>query len=126
MHGQTEKSGALRDLMLRDRARKMSFVVDAPGKGVQEARLSYETLGGGEGLSLVRIRLDTGRTHQIRVQFAARGWPLWGERKYSTLCDDGPLALFSHMLAFNHPETGERLRFEKEPPACPPWTLVKT
>ena len=126
VHGHTPERGALHDLMVRDRARKMSFVADAPGKGVQEARLSFETLGSGEGLSLVRIRLDTGRTHQIRVQFASRSWPLWGERKYSTPEDDGPLALFSHMLGFTHPETGERMRFEKQPPACPPWMLVKT
>lgn len=125
VHGQTPEKGVLQDLMLRDKARKMSFVTDVPGKGVQEARLCFETLGRGEGLSLVRIRLDTGRTHQIRVQFSSRGFPLWGERKYSTLGDDGELALFSCALGFAHPETGERLRFEKEPPACPPWTLVK-
>ena len=124
VHGQTPARDTLRDLLIRDRARKMTFVADTPGKGVQEARLSYETLGSGDGLSLLRIRLQTGRTHQIRVQLASRGWPIWGERKYGTPGDDGPLALFSCMLAFTHPETGERLRFEKEPPACPPW-LVK-
>ena len=111
--------------MVRDKARKMSFVTDAPGEGVQEARLCFETRGRGEGLSLVRIRLDTGRTHQIRVQFASRGFPLWGERKYSTIGDAGELALFSCALGFTHPETGERLRFEAEPPARAPWTLVK-
>ncbi|MCR5576917.1 MAG: RluA family pseudouridine synthase [Oscillospiraceae bacterium] len=125
VHGYPPAQAALRDLMFRDKARKMSFIADAPGKGVQEARLSFETQGRGEELSLLRIRLETGRTHQIRVQLASRGWPLWGERKYAPPCDDGPLALFSHMLAFTHPETGESLRFEKEPPACPPWTLVK-
>ena len=125
VHGRTPERDELSDLMYRDKARRMSFVTQTPGKGVQEARLSYETLGRGDGLSLLRIRLQTGRTHQIRVQFASRGLPLWGERKYSTLGDDGPLALFSCMLAFTHPGTGERLRFEKEPPACPPWSLVK-
>ena len=125
VHGRTPDQGELQDLMLRDKARKMSFVTDAPGKGVQEARLRFETLGRGEELSLVRIRLETGRTHQIRVQFSSRGFPLWGERKYSTLGDEGELALFSCALGFMHPETGERLRFEKEPPACAPWTLVK-
>lgn len=125
VHGMTPEKGELRDLMVRDKARKMSFVTDTPGKGVQEARLCYETRGRGEGLSLVRIRLGTGRTHQIRVQFASRGFPLWGERKYSTLGDAGELALFSCALGFTHPETGERLRFETEPPARAPWTLVK-
>ena len=125
VHGLTPEKGELRDLMVRDKARKMSFVTDTPGKGVQEARLCFETWGRGEGLSLVHVRLDTGRTHQIRVQFSSRGFPLWGERKYSTLGDEGELALFSCALGFMHPETGERLRFEKEPPACAPWTLVK-
>ena len=125
VHGQTPAQAALYDLMVRDRARKMSFIADAPGKGVQDARLRFETLGYGDGLSLLRIRLETGRTHQIRVQLASRGWPLWGERKYSTLEDDGPLALFSCMLAFSHPRTRERLRFEKEAPAGIPWMLVK-
>ncbi len=125
VHGLTPEKGELRDLLVRDKARKMSFVTDAPGKGVQEARLCFETVEQGEGLSLVHIRLDTGRTHQIRVQFASRGFPLWGERKYSTLGDAGELALFSCALGFTHPETGERLRFETEPPACAPWTLVK-
>lgn len=125
VHGLTPEKGELRDLMLRDKARKMSFVTETPGKGVQEARLCFETWGRGEGLSLVHVRLDTGRTHQIRVQFSSRGFPLWGERKYSTPGDEGELALFSCALGFTHPETGERLRFEKEPPACAPWTLVK-
>ncbi len=124
VHGNPPETGELRDLIFRDKARKMSFVTDVPGKGIQEARLNYEKLGGGEGLSLLHIRLDTGRTHQIRVQFSSRGFPLWGERKYSTLNDDGPLALFSCALGFQHPGTGERMRFETAPPACQPWTIV--
>lgn len=125
VHGLTPAEGVLCDLMVRDRARKMSFVTDTPGKGVQEARLSFKTLRQTPELSEVRIRLDTGRTHQIRVQFASRGWPLWGERKYSTLGDEGALALFSCALGFAHPETGERLRFALDAPDAPPWTLVK-
>ena len=125
VHGGTPPEGELRDLLLRDRARKMSFVADAPGKGVQEAVLRYETLERGEGMSLVRICLLTGRTHQIRVQFASRGHPLCGERKYSAAPDDCPLALWSHSLRFTHPATGERLRFEQPPPAIYPWTAFE-
>lgn len=123
VHGETEDRALLRDLMLRDKARKMSFVVDAPGKGVQEAVLSYETLARREGLSLVRVQLHTGRTHQIRCQFAARGLPLVGERKYSTLDDGCPLALWSCRLAFRHPVTGEGMDFTLPPPELPPWTF---
>lgn len=122
VHGQTPESGELRDLLRRDKARKMTFVADAPGKGVQEAVLRYETLRRSAGMSLVRICLHTGRTHQIRVQFASRGFPLFGERKYCAEPDDCALALWSHCIGFTHPVTGERLRFAMDPPACRPWT----
>ena len=122
VHGQTPERGELRDLLWRDKARKMTFVAAAPGKGVQEAVLDYEPLRRGEGMSLVRVHLHTGRTHQIRVQFASRGFPLFGERKYSAAPDECSLALWSHLIGFTHPVTGERLRFVKEPPACRPWT----
>jgi len=125
VHGEPPRSGELRDLLWRDKARKMTFVAEALGKGVQEAVLDYEMRGRGEGMSLVRIRLHTGRTHQIRVQFASRGFPLFGERKYSPEPDDCPLALWSYHIGFTHPETGERLRFEKEPPAVWPWTACE-
>ena len=122
VHGDPGESGTLRDLMLRDKARKMSFVTDQPGKGVQEAVLDYRRLDRAEGLSLVRIRLRTGRTHQIRCQFAAHGWELAGERKYSTRGDPWPLALWSCSLGFTHPGTGKRLNFEQFPPDIEPWT----
>lgn len=125
VHGHTPDGGELRDLLWRDRARKMSFVVSAPGKGVQEAVLDYETLWRGPDMSLVRIRLRTGRTHQIRVQFASRGFPLYGERKYVQNPDDCPLALWSHAVGFHHLKTGERMRFEKEPPMVFPWTEAR-
>ena len=122
VHGETPERGKLRDLLRRDKARKMTFVADAPGKDVQEAVLDYETLRRGEGMSLVRVCLHTGRTHQIRVQFASRGFPLFGERKYCAEPDDCALALWSHRIGFTHPVTGERLRFMREPPAFRPWT----
>lgn len=121
VHGETEDKAELRDLLLRNKARKMTFVVTEPEKGVQEALLDYETLERRAGLSKVRIHLHTGRTHQIRVQFSSRGFPLVGERKYCEPMDECPLALWSHMIGFSHPGTGERMRFEKEPPEVWPW-----
>ena len=109
VHGSTPDSGTLRDLMYRDRARRMSFVTDTPGKGVQEAVLNFETLGRAAGQSLVRIELLTGRTHQIRCQFAHHGWPLVGERKYAVQDDPEPIALWSHRLRFRHPTTGREM-----------------
>lgn len=125
VHGDCPDRGSMRDLMYRDKARKMSFVTDKPGKGVQEALLDYETLGQKDGLSLVAVRLHTGRTHQIRCQFASRGLPLVGERKYCQPQDDCPLALFSHRLSFIHPGSGEAMSFVKEPPESYPWNLWK-
>ena len=114
-------SGELRDLLWRDRKRRKTFVAEAPGKDVREAILHYETLQGEESLSLVRIRLETGRTHQIRAQFSARGLPLWGDRKYSLLQDGGAIALWSHALEFTHPVSGMRMEFRLNPPLRAPW-----
>ena len=118
-----EARGTLTDLLGRDKARRMTYVAEGPGKGVQEAVLDYEVLGERDSLSLIRITLRTGRTHQIRVQFASRGLPLVGERKYSTLEDGCPIALWSHRLAFDHPATGERLEFTAQPSGEFPWNL---
>lgn len=124
VHGELPARGTLRDLLLRDKARKMTFVVETPGKGVQNAELNYVALGRGGGMSLARIHLITGRTHQIRCQFAARGFPLVGDRKYGTLTDgDCEIALWSHSLSFFHPETGERLSFSAPPPDKYPWNV---
>lgn len=114
----------LRDLLGRDKARKMTFVAQEPAKGVQEAVLDYTVLSKAEDMSRVRIRLHTGRTHQIRVQFASRGLPLVGERKYSKLDDPSEIALWSYRIGFTHPKTGERMVFSHEPPEVFPWTAV--
>ena len=125
LHGAPEEpSGVLRDLLGRDKARKMTYVAERGGKGIQEALLYYELIHQNAGLSRIKIKLLTGRTHQIRVQFASRGLPLVGERKYSTLNDPCELALWSCGLTFRHPKTNERLAFSKEPPAHYPWTEV--
>jgi len=125
LHGRPgEPSGTLRDLLLRDKARKMTLVVTEPGKGVQEAILHYQTIAAAESLSRIKIRLVTGRTHQIRTQFASRGLPLVGERKYAVLEDSCEIALWSHRIGFTHPGTGEWVEFTEEPPAVYPWTVV--
>ena len=124
IHGAPEYDvGKFWDLLLRDKARKMTFVVSDEGKGVQPASLKYRVLKCKNGMSRVRIKLETGRTHQIRVQFASRGLPLVGERKYSTLEDDCEIALWSYRLGFTHPTTGEKMEFTLEPPPIYPWTV---
>lgn len=123
VHGKPEAlSGTYRDLLLRDKAERKTYVVTEMGKGVQEAILDYRVLSQTGDLSQVQIRLHTGRTHQIRAQFSSRGMPLVGDRKYSLLQDNCEIALWSYRLAFNHPKTGEPVEFIAEPPGVYPWT----
>ena len=117
-----EEEGICTDLLRRDPIRRVTEVVTEGGKGVQEAVLRYRVLESREGLSLVQVALETGRTHQIRVQFASRRLPLCGDRKYGTEADY-PIALWSYRLQFLHPETGDTMEFSAPPPEIPPWTL---
>lgn len=122
VHGKPEAdSGTLQDLLFRNKARKMTMVVPEVGKGVQEAVLHYQVLGTSGDLSILSIQLETGRTHQIRVQFASRGMPLVGERKYSTLEDNCEIALWSSKIEFTHPVKGQNMEFELAPPDVHPW-----
>lgn len=123
VHGSpADRSGTFRDLLRRDKAERKTYVTDVPGKDAREAILDYRVLGTAAGLSLLRISLRTGRTHQIRCQCASRGLPLVGDRKYGRPEDDCPIALWSYRLAFDHPETGRRVELCQDPPAQWPWT----
>lgn len=122
VHGTLPESGTFRDLLLRNKAERKTYVVTELGLDVQEAVLDYERLAEKDGLSLVKIILRTGRTHQIRCQFASRGLPLVGDKKYG-LGEDCPIALWSCRLAFAHPYSGEPMEFTHEPPKAYPWTV---
>lgn len=124
LHGTPDAaSGTLVDLLLRNKQERKTYVVQKMEKGVQEAVLEYWTLGSAQGLTKVRIQLHTGRTHQIRAQFSSRQLPLVGDRKYSLNDDPCEIALWSHLLRFQHPRTGEELTFTAEPPDTYPWSL---
>ena len=126
LHGSpTESTGTLVDLLARDKAERKTYVATEPGKDVQEAILHYEVLDQTADFSKVRIELITGRTHQIRCQFSSRNLPLVGDRKYSTHEDDCEIALWSSLLRFNHPKTGEELTFTAPPPDEFPWDQFK-
>ena len=108
------------DLLFHDASRNKTYVVGKERRGVKKAELSYELLSvnedaEGKRMSLVRVRLHTGRTHQIRVQFASRRLPLIGDRKYGGSAHAGGLALFACHLSFRHPMTGQELCFEALP-----------
>ena len=123
VHGATKERETLRDLLLRNKQERKTYIVTEPGKDVQEAILHYQTLNTNKDLSRVRIQLETGRTHQIRAQFSGRGWPLVGDRKYSLLEEDCEIALWSYRLTFNHPYSGKPMEFVLEPPEVYPWTV---
>ena len=108
-----EAEGIYRDLLLHDKSRNKSFVVQRVRGGVKEASLEYRVLAADDVCSLIRVRLHTGRTHQIRVQFASRKTPLLGDGKYGG--GNGNIALWSFRIAFPHPRSGKLLSFRHLP-----------
>ena len=114
--------GTLRDWLFKDSRRGRVFPVSRPRKGVREAVLEYRILKTAGDTSLAGITLHTGRTHQIRVQFASRKHPLYGDGKYGSRFK-GDIALQSAGLQFVHPETGEKMAFQLEKPIKAPWDL---
>ena len=121
-------AGELRDLLFKDARQGKSFVVSTPRRGAREAVLRYETersvSDGAHTLTRVKILLQTGRSHQIRVQFASRGTPLVGDGKYGSRIKAAGVALFAVCLGFPHPKTGKRLTFNAPPPREYPWLLT--
>ena len=125
VHGHPDSTqGTMEDLLLRNKEERKTYVVTEPGKDAQQAILHYQVMNSNDALTRVHVNLQTGRTHQIRVQFSSRGMPLVGDRKYSTLEDDCEIALWSYRLTFFHPYTGEQMEFTLEPPVTYPWTAV--
>ena len=112
VHGTPPESGDWEDLLWKDSRQNKVFVVKRMRGGVKKARLEYQRLSSGE-TSLVRIRLHTGRSHQIRVQFASRGFPLVGDHKYGARDSSPAPMLFSCRITF--PYRGSVRVFEKLP-----------
>ncbi len=124
-----EATGIYKDLLFKDSSKNKSFVVKRVRKGVKEASLEYTVLDSIHGekseLTLVRIKLHTGRTHQIRVQFSSRKMPLLGDGKYGSKDNRCEIALWSYRLAFRHPMLNKEIDFKKMPPSIYPWNLFE-
>ena len=121
------EAGDMRDFLFKDGQKGKVFPVKKERKGAKEALLSYETLKTGvlpgaeeTQIALCRVILHTGRTHQVRVQFASRKHPLLGDGKYGSRVK-GDIALQCARIAFVHPESGERMEFTAE--AYEGWPL---
>ena len=117
VHGTVDEEGDWTDLLLKDARKNKVFVVDRMRKGVKDARLTFTRLEEGDP-SLVRIRLYTGRSHQIRVQIASRKHPLVGDHKYGARDEHKSPMLYSCCLTF--PWKGSQMRFEQ----LPDWAML--
>ena len=110
-----EENGVYKDLLFKDSKKNRSYVVNRMRKGVKEASLEYKVLHKKDGKAVVRVLLHTGRTHQIRVQFASRKTPLTGDVKYGSRDRmGGDIALHSCCISFCHPVTKEKMCFESQ------------
>jgi len=129
IHGKpNENSAVLEDLLFKDSAKNKSYVVHRMRKGVKNASLEYKVLStvthNGNEVSLVHIKLHTGRTHQIRVQFSSRKMPLIGDRRYGSGKDNCGVALWSHKLEFVSPFDNTPQRHTSYPDTNTfPWNL---
>ncbi|MDD6275975.1 MAG: RluA family pseudouridine synthase [Clostridia bacterium] len=116
-----KRQGIYEDLLFKDSRSNKSYVVKRERKGVKKASLEYEVIAEAEGKALVKIRLFTGRTHQIRVQFASRRTPLTGDGKYGSRVNSCNIALWSYSVEFNC--KGGKMCFKCEPDNIFPWNL---
>ena len=122
VEGRVDEKGTLIDKLIKDTKNNI-VKVDDNGK---ESILDYELVEYKDNLSLVKINLKTGRSHQIRVQFSSRNHPLYGDQKYNSNSKVGEqIALFSNSITFNHPITKETLNFNINLPTRKPWNIFK-
>lgn len=122
VEGDMPEEGTLEDWLLKDEQKNISRVVEKDTRGAKFARLHYQTLARKNGYSLVEAHLDTGRSHQIRVQFAHAGHPLYNDNKYNPAATRGDLALWAHELMLEHPTKRETMTFDCPPPDAAPWS----
>lgn len=126
VEGEPPQSGVLEDLLYHDKNKNKTYVVKRERRGVKKAKLSYEVLETKNDvereLSIVKVRLYTGRTHQIRVQFASRGYPIAGDRRYGASAAENKIHLFSHKIEFKSPFDGKILSLSATPEKQGIWT----
>ena len=117
---QLPKEGSFSDYLYKDVKKQKMFPVKKLRKGVKEAVLHYQVLKEKDGLALVDVELETGRFHQIRAQFSAHGFPLFGDGKYGSR-QKGNVALHCYTLSFPDPKSGEELHFAIQDRDEEPW-----
>ena len=129
VEGEPPNSGVLEDLLYHDQNKNKTYVVKRERRGVKKAKLSYELIQNveyeGKKLSLLKVRLYTGRTHQIRVQFASRGYPIVGDRRYGASSLENKIHLFSHKIEFVSPLDRKTMSFSAKPEEDGVWGLFE-
>ena len=126
--GKMEKeSGILEDYLLKNEKTNLSKVVDKENKNAKYAKLEYNVIKYNEetNLSLLEVKLDTGRHHQIRVQFSSRGHSIYGDQKYGTRGRNKQIALWAYEISFGHPITKEKLKFKVMPEKIGGWKILE-
>ena len=121
-----EDKGTFEDYLFKNERNNLSKVVDSNNKNAKFAKLDYEVIKYNEetNLSAVKVKLYTGRHHQIRVQFAHRNHSLYGDQKYGTRERGKQLCLWAYKLSFFHPVSKEKLEFEDYPKPCGSWIIL--
>ena len=125
VHGHPRKdSGQLTDYLWKDKRKNQSYVVSPQHKQAKKAQLNYQVLDQSQDFSLVRIQLQTGRSHQIRVQMQHLGHPLYGDQKYGAAVNQvgQQIAPWAYQVQFIHPVKKEPLSIQSLPPASGIWT----
>lgn len=126
VRGEVPAAGELRDWLLKDGHTNTVRVVPQGTPGAKDARLCYAPAGHAQGLSLVRVKLFTGRSHQIRVQLAHAGYPIWGDARYGAGRPGEQIALWGAHLGLVHPTRREEMRFDALPPRDKaPWSRME-
>lgn len=124
VYGNPPPNGVLEHHLEKDRTKNVTEVVKKPTKDSKFAKLSFNTVSKSGILSLMDINLETGRAHQIRVQFAAIGSPIWGDKRYGNE-ESGSIALHAYSFKLEHPTLSEKKTFKAESPITEPWNYFK-
>lgn len=124
VRGTVEKmEGRLENYLLKDNRKNEVTIVGKNKEGSKKAVLNYIKLSNKDNMSLLKVKLETGRSHQIRVQLAGLGYPLYGDQKYGANVNKvgEQIALWSHKLIFKHPTKDETIEVTSLPPKKEPW-----
>ena len=124
VYGTPPPNGVLEHYLEKDRQKNIVKVVNKPTRKSKKAKLSFNTLVSTESLSLVDVNLETGRAHQIRVQFASINSPIWGDNRYGEK-RSGHIALHAYSFKLEHPTLNEKMTFTAELPDSEPWSCFK-